>query len=75
MTLPFFVGAISSLKNCGIETAPLRKSNDGTLAIVHMHALTIEQFENVRTKTSIEALSYEQAQSLMQTADWSRDAA
>ena len=87
MALPFFMGTVSDLQGCGIDTEGLRKSltgeitvtgegedqvvTDTHLAIVHMHGLTIEQFNAVRTKTSIDALTHEQAQVLMATAEWS----
>jgi len=71
--LPYFVGEISRLEDCGIDTDGLRKSLDGTQAIVHMHNLTIEQFNEVRTKTSITAYTHEQAQEVMKTAEWNNE--
>jgi len=71
MNLPFFMGSCEKLEECNIDTTPLRKSLDGTKAIIHMHLLTIDQFNAMRIKTSIEALTHEQARSLMATAEWS----
>lgn len=70
MSLPYFVGTVERFAECGITTDEHRKSLDGTKAIVHMHGLTIEQFNEVRTKTSILALTHEQALELMETAEW-----
>jgi hypothetical protein len=69
--LPFFTGNTDKFAECGIDTTGLRHSLDGTQAIIHMQNLTIEQFNEVRTKTSILALTHEQTQELMASAEWS----
>lgn len=70
MSLPWFVGTVEKLQECGIVTDGLRKSIDGLKAIVHLQDLSVEQFAAVRPKTSIDALNYEQAKELMSTEEW-----
>lgn len=59
--LPFFAGSCEDLTECGIDTEPLRKSQNGERAIIHMHNLSMEQFNSIRVNTDIEALTHEQA--------------
>lgn len=70
MTLPFFVGTVENFEECGINTLTERKSLDGNKVIVHMHNLTMEQFNVIRTKMNILALTYNQTLELMQTPEW-----
>ena len=70
MNLPYFVGDTDRLGECGVDTTTQRKSLDGSLCIVHMHGLTIEQFNEIRTKTSIVAYSIQDALILMATPEW-----
>lgn len=69
--LPFAVGDITKLQECNIDTTNLRKSLDGTKALVHLQNLTISQFNAFRVKTSIQAMTYEQVEELMATPEWS----
>lgn len=73
MALPFFMGTVEKMEECGIDTNELRKSLDGTKAIIHMSLLTMEQFNEVRTKTSILAMTNEQTQELMRTTEWTSE--
>jgi len=70
MNLPYFVGNTDRIEDCGVDTTGQRKSLDGTLCIVHMHGITIEQFNAIRTKTSIVAYSQADAIELMNTSEW-----
>jgi hypothetical protein len=70
MKLPFFIGSIEDFESCGIDTSTLRKSLDNAQVIIHLHNLTIEQFNAIRVKTNVAALSYQQVQDLMQTSEW-----
>ncbi len=70
MELPFFVGTVDDFTCCGVDTTNLRKSVDGTQAIIHMHNLTMEQFNEVRFKVDINAVTHEEALTLMGTPEW-----
>lgn len=69
--MAFFIGTIEKLQECGIDTTTLRKSKDGLQAIIHFDLLTMEQFNAIRPKTSIEALTHEQTLERMATSEWS----
>lgn len=64
------MGETDKLQECGIDTTSLRKSLDGTLCLVHQHGLTKEQFDEIRPKTSIETMTYEEVKALLQTPEW-----
>lgn len=71
MNMPFAVGSIDKLQECGIDTTDLRKSIDETMALIHLQNMSIEQFTAFRTKTSILAMTQEQTEELMLTTEWS----
>ena len=73
MELPFLVGDVEKFEECLIDTTYNRKSLDGKITIVHIHGLTIEQFNEVRTKTSLVAHSQESAAELMLTPEWTSE--
>ena len=70
MILPYFMGETIKLQECGIDTTSLRKSLDGSLCLVHQHGLTKVQFDEIRPKTSIQTLTYEEVKELLQTVEW-----
>lgn len=83
LSLPYFIGTVTDLQAAGVDAPSLRKSltgeitvdgetvTDTHLAIVHLHSLTIDQFNAIlRMGGAFTAVTHEQAKTLMQTADW-----
>ncbi len=68
--LPFLGGLVTELEASGIQTDTLRKSLDGTQAIIHIQLLSMEQFNAAIKQASVLGYSFAYTEELMQTAEW-----
>ena len=67
-TLPFVVAKITDIENFGVPTASLRKSVDGTQALVHLDNLNMEQGVGLSYLGS--GYTQEEVMELMKTSEW-----